>query len=321
MEYRRMGPTGLKLSALSLGSWVTFGRQLDLEQAKSLMAQAYDRGVNFFDNAETYANGDAERLMGRALRELGWSRDRYVVSSKIYFGSVENPAPTQRGLSRKHLLEGCHQALQRLQVDHLDLLYCHRPDPDTPVAEVVETMDLLIRQGKVLYWGTSEWAASQLREAMDYADRRNRLAPAVEQPQYNLLHRERVEREYSSLYERPGLGLTTWSPLASGILSGKYADSIPKESRLQLPGMEWLRDRLTGDTQATVNRLRLIANDLGLPLTQLAIGWCLKNPRVSSVILGASNAEQLRQNLDSLDALARLEASVMARIERALLDF
>ncbi len=321
MEYRRMGPTGLKLSALSLGSWVTFGRQLDLEQAKSLMAQAYDRGVNFFDNAETYANGDAERLMGRALRELGWSRDRYVVSSKIYFGSVENPAPTQRGLSRKHLLEGCHQALQRLQVDHLDLLYCHRPDPDTPVAEVVETMDLLIRQGKVLYWGTSEWAASQLREAMDYADRRNRLAPVVEQPQYNLLHRERVEREYSSLYERPGLGLTTWSPLASGILSGKYADSIPKESRLQLPGMEWLRDRLTGDTQATVNRLRLIANDLGLPLTQLAIGWCLKNPRVSSVILGASNAEQLRQNLDSLDALARLEASVMARIERALLDF
>jgi voltage-dependent potassium channel beta subunit len=319
MEYRRMGPTGLKLSALSLGSWVTFGRQLGVEQAKSLMAQAFEHGVNFFDNAETYANGDAERLMGQALRELGWSRDRVVISSKAYFGSVSDPAPTQRGLSRKHLIEACHQALQRLQLDYLDLYYCHRPDPDTPVGEVVETMDLLIRQGKVLYWGTSEWSAAQLREAMDYAERHHRIAPAVEQPQYNLLHRERVEREYAPLYERPGLGLTIWSPLASGILTGKYQSGVPEGTRMQLPGMEWLRERLNEEARDSVRRLQPIADALELPLSQFAIAWCLKNPRVSSVILGASNAAQLQQNLQSLEALPRLDAAVMARTERALL--
>ncbi len=314
-----MGPTGLKLSALSLGSWVTFGRQLGVEQAKSLMAQAFEHGVNFFDNAETYANGDAERLMGQALRELGWSRDRVVISSKAYFGSVSDPAPTQRGLSRKHLIEACHQALQRLQLDYLDLYYCHRPDPDTPVGEVVETMDLLIRQGKVLYWGTSEWSAAQLREAMDYAERHHRIAPAVEQPQYNLLHRERVEREYAPLYERPGLGLTIWSPLASGILTGKYQSGVPEGTRMQLPGMEWLRERLNEEARDSVRRLQPIADALELPLSQFAIAWCLKNPRVSSVILGASNAAQLQQNLQSLEALPRLDAAVMARTERALL--
>lgn len=314
-----MGPTGLKLSALSLGSWVTFGRQLGVEQAKSLMAQAFEHGVNFFDNAETYANGDAERLMGQALRELGWSRDRVVISSKAYFGSVSDPAPTQRGLSRKHLIEACHQALQRLQLDYLDLYYCHRPDPDTPVGEVVETMDLLIRQGKVLYWGTSEWSAVQLREAMDYAERHHRIAPAVEQPQYNLLHRERVEREYAPLYERSGLGLTIWSPLASGILTGKYQSGVPEGTRMQLPGMEWLRERLNEEARDSVRRLQPIADALELPLSQFAIAWCLKNPRVSSVILGASNAAQLQQNLQSLEALPRLDAAVMARTERALL--
>ncbi|MCU0753694.1 MAG: aldo/keto reductase [Xanthomonadales bacterium] len=319
MEYRRMGPTGLKLSALSLGSWVTFGRQLGKEQVKSLMAQAFEHGVNFYDNAETYANGEAERLMGQTLHELGWSRDRVVISSKAYFGSTSDPAPTQRGLSRKHLIEACHQALQRLQLDYLDLYYCHRPDPDTPVGEVVETMDLLIRQGKVLYWGTSEWSGVQLREAMDYAERHHRIAPAVEQPQYNLLHRERVEREYAPLYERPGLGLTIWSPLASGILTGKYQNGIPEGTRLQLPGLEWLRERLNADARDTVRRLQPIADSLDLPLAQFAIAWCLKNPRVSSVILGASGAEQLRQNLQSLEALPRLDAAVMARTERALL--
>jgi voltage-dependent potassium channel beta subunit len=321
MEYRRMGSTGLKLSALSLGAWVTFGRQLGLEQVKSMLALAYERGVNFFDNAEVYNAGEAERLMGQALHALGWPRDRYIVSSKAFFGSTADPAPTQRGLSRKHLIEACHQALQRLQLDYLDLYYCHRPDSDTPVGEVVDTMDLLIRQGKVLYWGTSEWPATALREAIDYAERHHRIGPAVEQPQYNLLHRERVEREYAPLYERPGLGLTTWSPLASGILTGKYQQGIPEGSRMQLPGLEWLREKLNDDTREQVRRLLPIAQSLGLPLQQFAIAWCLKNPRVSSVILGASSPEQLRQNLDSLDAVPKLDAAVMARTERALLGF
>lgn len=321
MEYRRLGPTGLKLSALSLGAWVTFGRQLGLESVKSMLALAHERGVNFFDNAEIYGNGEAELLMGRALRELGWARDAYIVSSKAFFGSVANPAPTQRGLSRKHLIEACHQALGRLQLEYLDLYYCHRPDPDTPIGEVVDTMDLLIRQGKVLYWGTSEWPAAALREAIDHAERHHRFAPVVEQPQYNLLHRERVEREYAPLYERPGLGLTVWSPLASGILTGKYQQGIPDGSRMQLPGLEWLRERLNDDTREAVRRLRPIADALGLPLSQFAIAWCLTNPRVSSVILGASSTEQLAQNLDSLEALPKLDAAVLARTERALLGF
>lgn len=321
MEYRRMGPTGLKLSALSLGAWVTFGRQLGLDSVKSMLALAHERGVNFFDNAEVYGNGEAEVLMGRALRELGWPRDRYVVSSKAFFGHRADPAPTQRGLSRKHLIEACHQALGRLQLEYLDLYYCHRPDPETPIAEVVDTMDLLIRQGKVLYWGTSEWPATALREAIDHAERHHRFAPVVEQPQYNLLHRERVEREYAPLYERPGLGLTIWSPLASGILTGKYQRGIPDGSRMQLPGLEWLRERLNDDTREAVRRLQPIADSLGLPLSQFAIAWCLRNPRVSSVILGASSPEQLGQNLDSLAALPKLDAAVLARTERALLGF
>jgi len=321
MEYRRMGPTGLKLSALSLGAWVTFGRQLGLEQVKSMLALARERGVNFFDNAEAYGNGAAEQLMGRALHELGWRRDSYIVSSKAFFGSVADPAPTQRGLSRKHLIEACHQALERLQLDYLDLYYCHRPDPETPIGEVVDTMDLLIRQGKVLYWGTSEWPASTLREAIDHAERHHRFGPVVEQPQYNLLHRERVEREYAPLCERPGLGLTTWSPLASGILTGKYQNGIPAGTRMQLPGMEWLHERLTSEVRDSVRRLQPLADSLGLPLQQFAIAWCLKNPHITSVILGASSLDQLRQNLDSYAALPKLDTAVMARTERALLDF
>jgi voltage-dependent potassium channel beta subunit len=321
MHYRRLGTSGLQLSALSFGSWVTFGKQVGRTQARELLALAHDRGVNYFDNAETYNNGVAEQVMGDVLADLRFPRDSYCVSSKVFFGAVDQPLPTQRGLSRKHVMEACTQALQRLQVDYLDLYFCHRPDPDTPIAETVAAMDTLIRQGKVLYWGTSEWPAEAIHEAHRVARENHLYAPVMEQPQYNLLHRERVEVEYAPLYEAYGMGTTIWSPLASGLLSGKYNDGVPADSRLAQPDYKWLRESVLGHGDERLGKVRAlqpIAADLDTSLAQLAIAWCLLNPHVSTVMLGASKREQLEQNLDALDVLPRLDASVVERIRQVV---
>jgi voltage-dependent potassium channel beta subunit len=321
MQYRRLGKSGLQLSALSFGAWVTFGRQVGRSLARDLLAMAHDHGVNFFDNAETYNHGVAETLMGDVLADLRFPRDSYCVSSKVYFGAAENPLPTQRGLSRKHVIEACHQALQRLRVEHLDLYFCHRPDPDTPIEETVGAMDTLVRQGKVLYWGTSEWPAEAIAEAHRIARENHMFAPTMEQPQYNLLHRERVEQEYAALYDAYGMGTTIWSPLASGLLTGKYNDGVPSDTRLAQPGYEWLREAILeqgGDRIEKVRRLVPVASDLGVSMAQLAVAWCLVNPHVSTVMLGASKLEQLKHNLAALDVLPRLDADVLKRIEQAL---
>lgn len=316
MIYRRLGRSGLKLSALSFGSWVTFKFQVDDGPAAELMTTAYDAGINFFDNAEVYAAGDSERIMGRVIRKLGWDRDTFCVSSKVFWGGER---PTQRGLSRKHVHDACHAALKRLQVDYLDLFFCHRPDVETPIEETVQAMDSLIRQGKVLYWGTSEWSAQQIQEAYGVARQYGLTPPTMEQPQYNLLHRDRFEREYQPLYEGFGLGTTIWSPLASGVLTGKYADGIPEDSRMALPEYAWLRERLeTDEGKAQIRKaseLSAIAKDLGVSLAQLSIAWCLKNPNVSTVILGASRIEQLKHNLESLEVVERLDDATLKRIE------
>ncbi|WP_346948978.1 aldo/keto reductase [Dyella sp.] len=321
MQYRRLGKSGLQLSALSFGAWVTFGQQVGRSLARDMLAMAHDHGVNFFDNAEVYNHGVAETLMGDVLADLRFPRDSYCVSSKVFFGARANPAPTQRGLSRKHVLEACHQALQRLRVDHLDLYFCHRPDPDTPVEETVTAMDTLVRQGKVLYWGTSEWPAALIAEAHRVARENHMYAPTMEQPEYNLLHRERVEQEYAPLYRDFGMGTTIWSPLASGLLTGKYNDGVPNDARLAQPGYEWLRQAVLeqgGERIAKVRRLAPIATELGVSQAQLAIGWCLVNPHVSTVMLGASRLEQLEHNLDVLRLLPRLTPDVLARIEQAV---
>ena len=322
MEYRRLGSSGLKLSALSLGAWVTFGRQVGVAAAREMIACAWDHGINFFDNAEVYAFGEAERVMGAALKALQLPRDGYCVSSKAYFGAVDDPLPTQRGLSRKHLTDACEQALRRLDVDYLDLYFCHRPDEDTPVAETVWTMDSLIRQGKVCYWGTSEWPAALIREAHAVAHAHHLHAPQMEQPQYNLLHRERVEVEYAPLYDELGLGTTIWSPLASGLLTGKYAHGVPADSRLGQPDYAWLRQAVLeedgGAHLAQTERLLPLAAELGVSPAQFAIAWCLANPHVSRVILGASRKTQLEENLKALDVLPRLDAALMARVDAAL---
>ena len=319
MHYRRLGASGLQLSALSFGAWVTFGGQIPRDEARNLVAAAWDNGVNFFDNAEVYAHGRAEQVMGDVIADLRLPRDGYCVSSKVFFGAVENPAPTQRGLSRKHVHDACHAALKRLRVDYLDLYYCHRPDPDTPIAETVQAMDLLIRQGKVLYWGTSEWSAAQLAEAVAFARANHLHAPTMEQPQYNLLHRERVEREYAPLYAEAGLGTTIWSPLASGLLTGKYNDGIAADSRLGQTTMDWLQAAVLGepaeDRLGKVRRFTALAAELGESPAQLAIAWCLRNPNVSSVILGASRVSQLEENLRALDVAARVDDAGWQRIE------
>jgi voltage-dependent potassium channel beta subunit len=316
MQYRRLGKSGLKLSALSYGSWVTFSFQLDEDAAGRLMRIAYDAGVNFFDTAEVYAGGASETIMGRALRKSGWGRDTYCISSKVFWGGDR---PTQRGLSRKHVHDGCHASLRRLELDYLDLLFCHRPDPETPVEETVHAMDTLVRQGKVLYWGTSEWSADQILEAHAVARRESLTPPVMEQPEYNMLHREKVERELRPLYEQLGLGTTTWSPLASGILSGRYDRGIPDHSRFTLPAYGWLKDEvLTEERIDKARRLRPIADELGLSRAQLAIAWCLRNPDVSSVILGASRPEQLEENLGALDKVALLTPEVLEKIDRIL---
>ena len=322
MQYRRLGAAGLQLSALSFGAWVNFGTKVDRGTARELLACAHGHGVNFFDNSETYSRGEAERIMGDALADLRFPRDSWCVSSKVYFGVVKDPAPTQRGLSRKHVVEACHQALQRLRVDYLDLFFCHRPDPDTPIAETVWAMDTLIRQGKVLYWGTSEWPAQAIREAHVIAHAHNLHAPTMEQPQYNLLHRERVEMEYAPLYSEFGMGTTIWSPLASGVLTGKYSHGVPTDSRMNTPGYEWLRGQVDSpqgraDIQR-VDKLLPIARQLGVSPAQFAIAWCLKNPHVSSVILGASKLAQLEENFGALDVLDKLDDPVMQQIDAAL---
>jgi voltage-dependent potassium channel beta subunit len=322
MEYRRLGKSGLQLSALSFGSWVTFRNQVDLKLAEQCLKTAYDAGVNFFDNAETYANGQSESIMGQALKNLGWPRDSFCVSSKVFFGCRDNPGPTQKGLSRKHVTEACHQALRRLQVEYLDLYFCHRPDPNTPIEETVRAMHDLIQQGKVLYWGTSEWPADAIVTAHTLAGELQLTPPCMEQPQYNLFHRERVEREYAPLYRDYGMGTTTWSPLASGVLTGKYQHGIPKESRFNLPGYEWLRERLQTEEGrrrlAAVEKLAVIARELGMSVGQLAIAWCLKNPNVSTVILGASRVPQLQENLGALTQTAKFVPEIMRRIEAAV---
>ncbi|WP_369039726.1 aldo/keto reductase [Stenotrophomonas maltophilia] len=319
MLYRRLGSTGLPISALSFGAWVTFGDQVPRDEARNLVAAAWDHGINFFDNAEGYAKGRAEQVMGDVIADLRLPRDGFCVSSKVFFGSASDPRPTQRGLSRKHVTDACHAALKRLRVDYLDLYYCHRPDPDAPVAETVHAMDTLVRQGKVLYWGTSEWSATQIQEAVDIAARHNWQGPSMEQPQYNLLHRHRVEVEYAPLYANAGLGTTVFSPLASGLLSGKYDDGIPGDARLGREGMGWLQDLVLGDNGvdrlARVRRFSAVAHSLGHAPASLAIAWCLRNPNVSSVILGASRVSQLLQNLQALDVLQQMDETGWAQVE------
>lgn len=317
MEYRRMGRSGLQLSVLSFGSWVTFHKQVDDSLADELMGLAYDRGVNFFDNAEVYARGESERLMGRVLKKKNWDRTSYTVSSKAFFGSrgPENK-PNQTGLSRKHLVEACNEALQRLQTDYLDLYFCHRPDPNVPIEEVVWTMNILIQQGKILYWGTSEWSGTEIMEAHRIANQYNLIGPSMEQPQYNLLEREKVEKDYFHIYRTVGLGTTIWSPLASGLLTGKYNDGIPEDSRFSLQGFEWLKDRYAVDEKLKkVRQLTDYAKELGTSTGILSIAWCISNPNVTTAILGATRREQLEENLKALDLLPQLTPDVLQRIE------
>ena len=321
MQYRRLGSSGLQLSVLSFGAWVTFGHQVGRGEARELIAAAWDHGINFFDNAEGYADGEAERVMGDVLADLRLPRDSWCVSSKVYFGSSANPKPTQKGLSRKHVHDACHDALKRLRVDYLDLYFCHRPDPDTPIVETVHAMDTLVRQGKVLYWGTSEWPAQAIREAHKVARAHHLHAPTMEQPQYNLLHRERVELEYAPLYSELGLGTTVWSPLASGLLTGKYNDGVPDDARLGQEGYAWLQKWVLGDSASRrVERARAfttLARELGVAPAPLAIAWCLRNPHVSTVLLGATRTAQLLQNLEALELAKRFDDATWSRVEAA----
>ena len=318
MQYRRHGASGLQLSALSLGAWVTFGNQVGRGARRGVMAAAWDHGVNFFDNAEGYGNGEAERVMGDVLADLRLPRDGWCVSSKVFFGSAADPRPTQKGLSRKHVHDACHAALKRLRVDYLDLYFCHRPDPDTPIAETAWAMDGLVRQGKVLYWGTSEWSADQIREAHRVAREHHLVAPTMEQPQYNLLDRQRVEVEYAPLYAGFGMGITTFSPLASGLLTGKYNDGIPPGSRLAQEGLVWLQRGLRGDRIGKLRDYAALANELGVAPGTLAIAWCLRNPNVSTVLLRASTSAQLLQNLGALEVAERFDEATWRRIEASL---
>ena len=317
MNYRQLGKSGLQVSELSYGSWLNFAKLGSNDSMEKCMKYAYNNGVNFFDNAEGYVYGKSEILMGKILQKMKWSRDTYVVSSKVFFGTG-GKLPNQTGLSRKHVFEACDAALKRLKVSYLDLYFCHRPDPNTPVEETVFTMHQLFMLGKILYWGTSEWSAEQIIEAHAIAKQNHLLAPTMEQPQYNLLHRERFESEYHNLYSQFGMGTTIWSPLASGLLTGKYLNGVPKNSRLALKGLEWLREKTLGDTERLkkVKKLNQLAEKLGIPLGRLAIAWCLKNKNVSTVIIGASKLEQLKENLKSSDAVELLTNEVMNEIEK-----
>jgi voltage-dependent potassium channel beta subunit len=318
VQYRRLGRSGLKVSVLSFGSWVTFGSQLDTGLARDCLAAAWDHGVNFFDNAEAYGGGESERIMGKAIADLGWPRESYVVSTKLFWGLTEG-VNTKNTLNRKYLLHAIDGSLERFGLDFVDVLFCHRPDPDTPLDETVWAMSDIVSSGKALYWGTSEWPADAIREAWEIADLHHLHKPVVEQPQYNLLARERVEQEYAPLYEEPiGLGLTTWSPLASGLLTGKYLDGGTAGTRADLPGYEWIKQRVTDpDASAKVRRLKDVADDLGCSLAQLSLAWCARNPNVSTVITGASRVEQVEQNMGALDVLPLLTDDVLRRIDDA----
>lgn len=322
MEYKRLGKSGLQVSRLSFGSWLTFGKQVGDTTAEDLMKLAYDQGVNFFDNAEAYAGGKSEEVMGDILKKMDWRRDSYIVSSKVFFGADGGKGglmPTQKGLNRKHVTEACHQALQRLKVDYLDLYFCHRPDKQTPIEETVWSMHNLIQQGKVLYWGTSEWSAQEIMEAHRIAERYHLIGPTMEQPQYNMLVRDKVEVEYSQVYKTVGLGTTIWSPLASGVLTGKYNDGFPTDTRLGIAGLEWLKDRaLAEENLEKVRNLSAFALELGVTMPLLAIAWCLKNDDVSTVILGASKKSQLEENFKAFDVMTKLEDRVMEKIEEIL---
>jgi voltage-dependent potassium channel beta subunit len=315
MNYRRVGRAGLKVSELAFGSWVTYGNQLDASAARECMAAAWDRGVNFFDNAEAYALGKSEEIMGEALKKLAWPRLKVVVSTKFFWGL--NDGPNERNtLNRKYLLHGIDASLKRLQLDYVDLVYCHRPDPNTPLEETAWAMHDMIARGKALYWGTSEWSAADILSAWQIADRHHLHKPVVEQPEYNLFHRKRVEEEYVPLYKEIGLGLTTWSPLASGLLTGKYRNGVPQGSRGSMPRMSWMVDALTDKAKnAAVASLETIARELDCTLAQLALAWCLKNPNVSSVITGASRASQVEENLRAVDVAPKLTPEVMKKIE------
>lgn len=315
MEYRRLGKAGLKVSELSFGAWVTFGEQIGEDLVRDCMAAAYDAGVNFFDNAEGYAGGQAETLMGAAIKQLGWRREDIVVSTKIFWGG---DGPNDTGLSHKHVIEGVNNALRRLQMDYVDLVFCHRPDPTTPIEETVRAMDIVIKQGKAFYWGTSEWSAAEIMRADAIARQYGLTPPAMEQPQYNMFTRTRVEDEYALLYQELGYGTTIWSPLASGLLSGKYNNGIPANSRAALTGYEWLQQTITPERVATVQKLQPVATDLGCSLSQLALAWCLKNPHVSTVITGASRPEQVVENMKAIDVTPKLTDDVMAHIEEIL---
>ncbi|MCB9167150.1 MAG: aldo/keto reductase [Flavobacteriales bacterium] len=319
MRYRQLGNSGLQVSELSLGSWLTFGKQITDATAEKLMKVAYDNGINFFDNAEIYARGESERVMGRILKKMKWPRDTWTVSSKVFFGAG-GKLPTQRGLHRKHVVEACHAALQRLQVDHLDLYFCHRPDKRTPIEETVWTMHSLIMQGKVMYWGTSEWSAQEIMEAHMVARQHHLIGPVMEQPQYNLFHRAKVEVEFEQIYKTVGLGTTIWSPLASGVLTGKHRTlKADKGTRLTMAGLDWLREReLTPERLRTVEKLNKLADGLDLTLPVFALAWCLKNPHVSTVILGASKQVQLKENLQAVEAQDKFTPAVMEKIEKVL---
>lgn len=320
MEYRRMGRTGLQLSVLSFGSWVTFARQTDDEDNDRLMSIAYDAGVNFFDNAEVYSAGKSEEMMGRILKKKGWDRTSYVLSSKAFFGwKGEQKKPNQHGLSRKHLVEACHEALTRMQTDYLDLYYCHRPDPNVPMEEIVRTMNTLIQQGKILYWGTSEWSAAEIVEAHMVAKDLGLEGPAVEQPEYNLFNRQKMEADYLPIFRNIGMGTTIWSPLASGLLTGKYNNGIPEGSRLSLEGYEWLKEKVLMEEKiAKVIKLADLAQELGVSLPSLAIAWCISNPNVTTAILGATKESQLTENLKALDVLPLLTTEVLAKIDEIM---
>ena len=311
MEYRNLGNSGLKISELSFGSWVTFVNQLGQKQALECMAFAYEQGVNFFDNAEAYASGDSEVLMGKVLNKLNWTRDTYIVSSKVFWGGE---LPTQRGLSKKHIHDACNAALKRLKVDYLDLFFCHRPDPDTPIFETVYAMNDLIHQGKILYWGTSEWSAEEIKESFKCAKKFNLRGPTMEQPQYNLLFRDRFEKEYKDIFKKYKIGTTIWSPLASGLLTGKYNDGIPTKSRFKVKGYEWLADTIDKIDFNKIKKINLLAKKLGIKSSQLAILWCLKNKNVSSVILGASKLSQLKENLDSIKSYDLITDEILKEI-------
>ena len=320
MEYRRMGRTGLQLSALSFGSWVTFHKQIDDSISDELMGIAYDNGINFFDNAEVYAAGESEKMMGRVLKAKNWDRTSYTVSSKAFFGwRGKQNKPNQTGLSRKHLMEACHEALQRLQVDYLDLFFCHRPDKAVPIEEVVWTMNILIQQGKILYWGTSEWSAAEIMEAHRVAAQFHLIGPSVEQPQYNILEREKMEKDYFDIFRTVGMGTTIWSPLASGLLTGKYNNGIPENSRFALEGFDWLVKKwMVEEKLERVRRLTAFANELGAPVSTLAIAWTIKNPNVTTAILGATKKEQLTENLKALEVLPKLTPEVLQQVDEIM---